>query len=153
MEKHSIHVENLSVYTESLSVQTENLSIKFFPHRCCFQFETTNFSNLTNYKKYWYPLKGWRPERPQAGGEVQSTEPLLSTQPTTEPRSGWQSYLLVYPSYLRHSVYSVTLSRGSATLHHLPVVCCPFRTCQSLHECKTSPLFFFTSIEWFLKYF
>ena len=58
MEKLSIHMENLSVCTESLSVQTENLSIKFFPHRYCFQFETTNFSNLTNYKKYWYPLKG-----------------------------------------------------------------------------------------------
>ena len=37
---------------------------------------------------YCCPLKSRRHERTQAGGEVRSTEPLLSTYPLTEPRKG-----------------------------------------------------------------
>ena len=121
---------------------------KVFSSSLLFSVRNHEFLELTNYKKYWYPLKGWRPERPQAGGEVQSTEPLLSTQPTTEPRSGWQSYLPVYPSYRRHSV----------TLRHTSGVPLRFTTClcsvvlsglakPCMNE-KKHHSFFITAIEW-----
>jgi hypothetical protein len=44
---------------------------------------TEEFSDILSRKE-----KCRRHERTQAGGEVRSTEPLLSTHPTTEPRGG-----------------------------------------------------------------
>ena len=72
--------------------------------------------------------------------------PAKHTSNNGTPR-GWRTYYQVFPSYLRHSVYLYAHSRGSATLHHLPVFFRPFRTYQAMNGYKRCPAFFFTAIE------
>ena len=71
-------------------------------------------------------LKPERLTRPQAGGGVRSTEPLfLTTQQINNPEVGDRNYLYAL-SPLRGLACVATISRGFATLHHLPVVHHPF---------------------------
>ena len=73
--------------------------------------------------------------------------PAKHTGNNRTPR-GWRNHLSTYPSYLRHSVFLAPHSRGSATLHHLPVFSRPFRTCQALYGYKRFPTFLFTALVW-----